>query len=598
MRQLVSAFSSIEQLAAFFSADETRHAIDNARSVLAQVFIARHDPQFMSQLLGELTKLPEKVLVVGATTFGQICEGKATSGSNSVCLGCFDTASLVQFHLESGHGQEVSTATALADALATLSEPLKGLLLVTNPVSFNCDTLLAALYQAAPGIALFGGGAGNFDFAHTIAFSRQGYSETAVIAVALCGGTLEIMRRAYLGWVPVGKRMRVTRTNGFYVETIDDQPAFEVYQRYLGINSTERFWFHAMEFPMLVSRFGQTMASVPTDVGDNKTILMSLKLEEGEQIQFGYADLPTVAEHVKNTEAAFREFGPEAISIFSCMIRYFVLQKEVGSELTPFQQIASTAGFFTLGEFYDAGTHSALLNASFLAVAMREGVVHATPPPPPGNAGKLPELDLFTDSHTRILLRLQHFMRATTEDLAAVNRELANLAEHDSLTGLLNRRAFGAHLESESERSLRYDSQFSIILCDADHFKNINDIHGHQAGDFVLQTLASNIEKELRATDSACRYGGEEFAILLPETGPDTALRLAERIRANIEALSPRHDGRPLSKVTMSFGIASFPEHARSAQELVKAADNALYAAKRHGRNRVHMAGYAPPVSV
>jgi hypothetical protein len=131
----------------------------------------------------------------------------------------------------------VSTATALADALATLSEPLKGLLLVTNPVSFNCDTLLAALHQAAPGIALFGGGAGNFDFAHTIAFSRQGYSETAVIAVALCGGTLEILRRAYLGWVPVGKRMRVTKTNGFYVETIDDQPAFEVYQRYLGPRS-------------------------------------------------------------------------------------------------------------------------------------------------------------------------------------------------------------------------------------------------------------------------------------------------------------------------------------------------------------------------
>lgn len=588
MRQLVSVFSTVEQLTAFFSEDETRRAIDSARSVLAQVFITQHNPQFMTGLLGAFAGLPEKVIVVGASTFGQIYEGKAASDTNVVCLGCFDTASLVQIHLESGPDLEASTAAELAGELAALAEPLKGVLLVTNPLSFNCDTLLAALHQAAPGIPLFGGGAGNFDFAHTIAFSRHGYSETAVIAVALCGGTLEIMRRVYLGWVPVGKRMRVTKARGSYVETIDDLPAFEVYQRYLGITSTEKFCLNSMEFPLLVRRHGEILASVPSGVGANQSILMSSKLEEGEEIQFGYADFPTIAEHVRNTEAALREFGAEAINIYSCVVRYFVLQKEVGSELAPFQKIASTAGFFTLGEFCDAGTHSPLLNTAFLAVGMREGVAHAKPHSESENFGEVHGPDLFTDSHTRILLRLQHFMRATTEDLEAANRELANLAEHDPLTGLLNRRAFGALLETESERSLRYDSAFSLILCDADHFKNVNDMYGHQAGDFVLQAIAATIGSEMRAADWACRYGGEEFAILLPETDAATASRFAERIRSNIEALSLQYDGIALPTVTMSFGVASFPEHAGGVLELIKAADKALYAAKRHGRNRAH----------
>src|SRR3569832_1729787 len=338
-------------------------------------------------------------------------------------------------------GQETAIGIELGRQLTALSEPLKGVLLVTNPVSFNCGTLLEGIHQVAPGIPLFGGGAGNFDFAHTIAFSRIGYSETAVVAVALCGGTLEITRHSYLGWVPVGKRMRATKVDGLHIQTIDDQPAFDVYQRYLGITSTENFCLNAMEFPFLVKRHGETLASVPSLVGPNKSIYLSSKLEEGKEIQFGYADFPTIWEHVKNTETALREFRPEAINIYSCVVRYFVMQKEVGAELLPFQKIANTAGFFTLGEFCDLGTHSPLFNTAIVVVGMREGGVPVKQLPTLNNSEDHQEFCIFKDSHTRILLRLQHFMRATTEDLEAVNHELANLAEHDSLTGLLNRRA-------------------------------------------------------------------------------------------------------------------------------------------------------------
>lgn len=589
MKQLVKTFSTIEELAAFFSDEQTRLAVENARSVLAQVYVTERDHPWMTALLAELARLPEKVIVVGASTFGQLCDGKALNGTNVICLGCFDTASLVQMHFECEPGQETAIGNELGRQLTALSEPLKGVLLVTNPVSFNCGMLLAGIHQVAPGIPLFGGGAGNFNFAHTIAFSRKGYSETAVVAVALCGGTLEITRHSYLGWVPVGKRMRATKVDGLHIQTIDDQPAFDVYQRYLGITSTENFCLNAMEFPFLVKRHGETLASVPSLAGPNKSIYMSSKLEEGEEIQFGYADFPTISEHVKNTEAALREFGPEAINIYSCVVRYFVMQKEVGTELLPFQKIANTAGFFTLGEFCDLGTHSPLFNTAIVVVGMREGGVPVKQSPTLNNFEDHEGFCIFKDSHTRILLRLQHFMRATTEDLEAANRELANLAEHDSLTGLLNRRAFESLLTSEIERSIRYNRSFSLIICDADYFKDLNDVYGHQAGDCVLQALASAIENELRAADSACRYGGEEFAILLPETTADTAEQLAERIRLNVEALSLNYDATPLPTTTMSFGIASFPHHAEGVVDLVRAADNALYAAKKQGRNQVHM---------
>jgi diguanylate cyclase (GGDEF)-like protein len=589
MRQLVKNFSTIAELSEFLNQEQTRLAVDKARSVLAQIYVSNRDHLWMTELLQELAQLPEKVAVAGASCFAQICDGKAASGTNVVCLGFFDTASLVPMHFECESGQEAAVGGELARKLKGLSEPLKGVLLVTNPVSYNCDTLLTALHKSAPGIPLFGGGAGNVEFAHTIAFSRQGYSETAAIAVALCGGTLEITRRNYLGWIPVGKRMRVTKVDGFNVKMIDDKPAFDVYRRYLGITSGENLFFNAMEFPLLVKRHGEVLANVPSGLGEDNGVYFSAKINEGEEIQFGYADFHIILEHLHSTEAAIREFAPEAINIYSCAVRYFVMQQEVDRELAPFQKIANTAGFFTMGEFCDLGAHSPLFNTTLVVVGMRESAapVHPVALAAPDDHQ---EFDIYANSHTRILLRFQHFMQAITEDLEAANLELANLAERDSLTGLFNRRVFESLLQAELERSIRYDRQFSLIMCDADYFKNLNDVYGHQAGDFVLQSLAAAIQKQARKADSVCRYGGEEFAILLPETGAETAEQFAERIRSDIEALALSFDAVPLPTLTMSFGIASFPHHAKSISHLFRAADKALYEAKKYGRNLVRIA--------
>jgi len=164
---------------------------------------------------------------------------------------------------------------------------------------------------------------------------------------------------------------------------------------------------------------------------------------------------------------------------------------------------------------------------------------------------------------------------------------LRRLATRDQLTGLLNRRMFDEILHEEIERSQRFDRPFSLILVDIDHFKNVNDTHGHLAGDVVLREVARRMDKKARSVDRVMRYGGEEFAILMLEGDSDVARRLADGVRVSIEADAVPTGGDLVLPLTISAGVADFPRDANGANELIAAADKALYAAKEGGRNRV-----------
>lgn len=164
------------------------------------------------------------------------------------------------------------------------------------------------------------------------------------------------------------------------------------------------------------------------------------------------------------------------------------------------------------------------------------------------------------------------------EDLA---RRLEELARTDGLTGCLNHRAFHERLADELARAERYGGPLTLLLLDVDRFKQVNDLHGHPCGDEVLLRLAGVLRSSARAADAAGRVGGEEFALLLPQTGPAEAEALAERLRAEVAALPG-----PVP-VTVSVGLSSFPAPAATGRELLRQADEALYDAKRAGRDRV-----------
>lgn len=183
---------------------------------------------------------------------------------------------------------------------------------------------------------------------------------------------------------------------------------------------------------------------------------------------------------------------------------------------------------------------------------------------------------------------------ATAIEAARFHQSADELSHTDALTHLPNRRRLELDLDVEIARSLRYNRPIACIMLDVDHFKMVNDVHGHQAGDEILSEFGSAFSSTLRETDTAYRYGGEEFCVLLRETDADAAAIVAERLRVEIAARFAGNLGA--ATVTASLGVAAIPGDAIDAKTLVAAADRALYAAKAAGRNCVRRATAIPTV--
>ncbi len=171
-------------------------------------------------------------------------------------------------------------------------------------------------------------------------------------------------------------------------------------------------------------------------------------------------------------------------------------------------------------------------------------------------------------------------------EVAAYEAKLIEMNTKDALTGTYNRRYFETRLTEEFNRHKRYCRPFCLIILDIDHFKKINDTYGHQAGDFILKTLAQHVMERIRKVDIFARYGGEEFCLILPETTMTSGAALAESLRKEIEQESFIYKDDTI-KMTISQGVAEGCEMVSSADLLLKKADDALYQAKRTGRNKV-----------
>ncbi len=220
-----------------------------------------------------------------------------------------------------------------------------------------------------------------------------------------------------------------------------------------------------------------------------------------------------------------------------------------------------------------------------------------------GPSGKVEGLELGADDYlvkpieaaelrarVKSMLRLKvsnDRLQEANRQLAQLNARLEELSQTDALTGLHNRYYFDRRIEHEVERARRYGSPLAVVMIDIDHFKRVNDGHGHPFGDLVLRGVAQALKRVLRNVDSLARYGGEEFVAVLPETPRSEALAVAERLRQAVEAERFESGGQRVP-VTISLGVASGPPPVvENPHEILKLADEALYRAKESGRNRV-----------
>ncbi|HEY7685678.1 MAG TPA: diguanylate cyclase [Gemmatimonadales bacterium] len=199
------------------------------------------------------------------------------------------------------------------------------------------------------------------------------------------------------------------------------------------------------------------------------------------------------------------------------------------------------------------------------------------------------EVGYLTEVFNNMVVRLREghqALDAANETLRRKNEELETLSVTDGLTGLHNRRRLMESLADEVRRSQRLKHTFSVLMVDVDHFKKYNDTFGHLAGDGVLARVAALLREATREVDDVARYGGEEFLVMLPETGMTEALEIAERVRARVAA-----EVFPGRRITVSIGVSEFPLYGNTPEQVIAAADEALYEAKREGRDRVRRAG-------
>jgi len=204
------------------------------------------------------------------------------------------------------------------------------------------------------------------------------------------------------------------------------------------------------------------------------------------------------------------------------------------------------------------------------------------------------EMAATIQEKTKQLEEARNELAVKNADLESANRHLHDQAITDALTGLYNRRHFQDNLDKEMRRCERDERPLSLLLLDLDHFKQYNDRWGHTQGDEELRRVSAQVTKSVRTTDMAFRYGGEEFAVLLPSCSKEQAAEVAEKIRTAVGAHG--HRAGVLGRTTVSIGVATFPQDGQAARSLVDTADGALYAAKAAGRDRVSLAGApAPP---
>ncbi|AFA48410.1 sensor domain-containing diguanylate cyclase [Acetobacterium woodii] len=575
--------NSIEELINWVASKEIKIQLDSAASILVQVFSSNCDPEWMLAIESNLRPMMPQAVIAGTTTMGEIAKGKLFIHTTVVAITFFDKARIQGF-LRHKDKKEVDLGIAFAQKIETDCQQIAGTMLYATPNTMNVSLFLEGFSTARKGTyPVFGGGAGDYHVVQKPVIMLNGeYTSTGVLAVVFMSDDIQIDVRTYLGWQALSKEMVITESDGLWIKKIDDQPAFDVLNRYLDIQNDDEFFYNVLVFPFLFKRDGINYAMTPIEVNDEKAIKVIMNINEGESVCIGYGNPAIIIEKANDIQNWVRAFNSEAIFLYSCICRRFLLQGEVDLETIPFETIAPTAGFYTYGEIVSQGSQVMFLNATMLAVSMKEGCGKKPKLEAQIEISKTDPRDPFTSQHTRIITRLVNFIKVVTQELEEANEEARRLAEQDYLTKTNNRMKAHEFIKNEIERSKRYELEFSIIMLDMDFFKKVNDTYGHNIGDEILIYLVKLLKLEIRKIDMLSRWGGEEFLIVMPLTDKEGARITAERIRAVVElSLFPN-----AIKQTCSFGVASY-QKGESIEMLIDRADKALYEAKLKGRNCV-----------
>lgn len=584
MKHFSYILNSSDTLNGLLASTELWIEASQAKSILVQIYVPEMTDCWFQKLAASIDKSFPKAVVVGASTVGEISNGQTLTGTSVIGFTFFYSTIVTAIAIPCINRDEISVGKELSHAIDALHQHIAAMLLLATPLSINVSSLLKGLKKKRFDFPVFGGGAAAYNKTNrSFVFTESVCYDQGIIAVVFSGTELHVNVQSCLGWRALSKEMTITDSDGLTIKTIDNQPAFNMYAHYLNIQNDDSFFLNVMEFPLLLKREHHLTARVPINSNTKGDIQFLADVHKGEKFRLGFGNPHSIVREADIIQHTMRQFAPEAIFLYTCGCRRFLLQNNIDLETTPFESIAPTFGFYTYGEFFGTSNNIKLLNATLCAIGLREGPQRLCPIK---NHNLYPLsvdlIDPYANRYASLVANLIHFIGAVTHELEQSNRELAHLSSTDKLTQIPNRVKLDKILAKELEYAKRYMTEFSIVLMDIDHFKEVNDTYGHLTGDAVLVNLAAILTHNIRTADIAGRWGGEEFLLILQKISDEEAYLVAEKLRSIIA-----DEDLPVSgHITCSFGIASYHSGDTSAT-LLSRADNALYEAKSAGRNRV-----------
>jgi len=584
IQHITHIFEGLETLVSEMWSGKIARATENSQVQLVQIYCAEANRAQISAITLAIKTILPSAVVVGATTVGEVAHGRLMTSQTIIGFTCFESSNVDVFATECSNGDEHNVGAELGQRISDNTTNAVGMLLLSTPLSIDASSLLQGIESTLGDFPVFGGGAGDYAaMKNSLVFTDADQFSKGAVAVVFSGDDLHIEANTYLGWRPLSRSMQVTEVGGLSVKRVDDEPAFEVYRRYLNLPADDQFFVNALEFPFLLERDGQLLARVPVAVDEHGALQFVADIREGEHFRIGYGDIDLVTEDAKQLHDVMVQFDPQVIFLYTCGCRRFLMQEDVDLETQPFEAVAPTFGFYTYGEFFGSSSLS-LLNSTMVAIGLREGEKVQRDQ---RDTRQLPisspdERDPYANKHARVVSKLLRFIDVVTSELEASMHEITKLSITDRLTQLVNRIRLDRVLDEQIEIANRYQTPFAIILLDVDHFKQVNDTHGHLVGDDVLVRLAQILMTNTRSVDVVGRWGGEEFLIIAPNTSIDEAAIFAEKLRLALAGT----EFPVVGYKTGSFGVTGFVP-GDNLGTLVARADAALYIAKKAGRNQV-----------
>lgn len=561
-----------------------------ASQILLQVFCGVLDQAVIRDLRSQLIQYFPGVAIIGSSTAGEIVDGESQELTIVINATLF------------AHTKVVSAITCQNDDLMMAGDELGNALKhpdtrvaivfgcgIKNKKTIKGQALLSAIQAQLPGVTLAGGHAGdNGKGETTFVFTEHDFTEHGVVAAALVGKRIKADNAYNLSWVPIGKKLTITKVEGSRVYGINNQTPYDVYCHYLGKEVADNLPLSAVDFPFIIEKDGVAMAIHATGINEDGSFEYMHDFHVGEQLRFGFCHAGLLASGAKETHARLLQQQPEVLFVYACVSRKWILGDDIAVDLSSVVDVAPSAGFFCYGEYFhrDCGK-ACFLSQTMTALSLTESLHQRSSEISYSQQANTPDEHSRQFRTMRVLHRL---VDTSTREIEAMNQELDNLVRLDSLTGLSNRRRFDERLKAECARLNQTGASLSLLLLDVDYFKPYNDTYGHVAGDSCLRGIAEVLREVIYGEHvTVARYGGEEFACILPEVDYPDALAIAERVRHQINHLYINHSSSEIADhVTASFGVLTVCcDKLVAGDEFVHACDELLYQAKHSGRNQV-----------